>query len=57
MSTLPVSKFGDERLKVREVAMATALVAFAAGAITVSFAFLAFQSVVMGGINKLKKGK
>lgn len=57
MSTLPVSKFGDERLKVKEVAVATALVAFAAGAITVSFAFLAFQHVVMGGINKIKKGK
>ena len=57
MNTQPISKYAGERLQLREVAVATALVAFAAGAITVSFAFLAFRHVVAGGINSIKKGK
>jgi hypothetical protein len=45
----------DERLKVSEVICATTLVAFAAGAITISFAFLATQSLVMETIDHLKQ--
>ena len=48
----------DERLKVYEAIGATALVVFVAGAVAVSFAFLAAQCVVVETIDHFKrKGK
>jgi hypothetical protein len=48
----------DERLKLTEAIGATALVVFAAGAIVISFAFLAARCIVIETIDHLKqKGK
>lgn len=48
----------DDRLKLSEAIAATALVVFAAGAIVISFAFLAAQCIFVETIDHLKqKGK
>ena len=55
---MPTNPDHDERLKLSEAIGATALVTFAAGAIVISFAFLAGQYLVMETIDHLKqKGK
>jgi hypothetical protein len=54
-TTMHTNPVHDERLKLSEIIGATALVAFAAGAIAISFAFLATQSLVMETIDHLKQ--
>jgi hypothetical protein len=51
---MPTNPDPDERLKVSDAITATALVVFAAGAITISFAFLAAQCIVIETIDHLK---
>ena len=55
MNTNGPRKYDGERLKVHEVIGATALVVFAAGAIVISFAFLAAQCVVVETIGHIRK--
>jgi hypothetical protein len=53
-TTMHTNPDPDERLKVSDAIIATALVVFAAGAIAISFAFLAAQCIVIETIDHLK---
>jgi hypothetical protein len=57
-TTMHTNPDHDDRLKLSEAIAATALVVFAAGAIVISFAFLAAQCIFVETIDHLKqKGK
>ena len=57
-TTMHTNPDHDDRLKLSEAIGATALVVFAAGAIAISFAFLAARCIVIETIDHLKqKGK
>ena len=56
MSTNAVTTNTGDRLKIYEAVGATALVVFVASAVTISFAFLAFQCLVSDTLNHIKKG-
>jgi hypothetical protein len=53
-TTMHTNPDPDERLKLSDAITATALVVFAAGAIAISFAFLAAQCIVIETIDHLK---